>query len=71
MYCTVAEVRGAINFPDTGAPVSDADITEFIAQSEEEIEVIYKTKFGNIEITSTATSGTTTTIVDSSQSRLA
>jgi len=47
-YCTVAEVKGAINFPTTGAPVSDSEIESFIEQSEEEIENIYKTKFGAI-----------------------
>ncbi len=63
-YCTASEVKAAINFPSTGAPVSDSDIEAFILQSEEEIENIYKTKFGNVEIDSTATSGDTTTITD-------
>ena len=63
-YCTAAEVRAAINFPSTGSPVSDSDIEAFISQSEEEIEDIYKTKFGNVEYSSTATSGDTTTITD-------
>jgi len=67
-YCTAAEVKAAINFPDTGAPVDDDDITTFIGYAEEEIENIYKTKFGNVDIASTATSGSTTTIVDSAAS---
>lgn len=67
-YCTAAEVKAAINFPSTGAPVTDADITTFIGYAEEEIENIYNTKFGNIDLSSTATSGTTTTIVDSGAS---
>jgi len=67
-YCTATEVKSSISFPSTGAPVSDSDITTFIGYAEEEIEDIYKTKFGNIDITSTATSGSTTTIVDNSQS---
>lgn len=67
-YCTVAEVRAAIDFPDAGAPIDDAAIAEFIIDSEEEIENIYKTKFGNVDEISTATSGTTTTLVDSGAS---
>ena len=61
-YATVAEVKSTINFPSTGAPVIDSDINSFISYAEEEIENIYHTKFGNIEKTGTATSGTTTTI---------
>lgn len=53
-FCTAAEVKAAINFPSTGAPVSDADITTFIGYAEEEIEDIYKTKFGNISESGTA-----------------
>jgi hypothetical protein len=61
-YCTAAEVRAAIDFPSTGAPISDTDITTFIGYAEEEIENIYKTKFGSVEATGTAESGDTTTI---------
>lgn len=61
-FCTPAEVRAAIDFPDTGAPVSDTIIQAFIDESEEEIEEIYHTKFGNVESSLTATSGDTTTI---------
>jgi len=67
-YCTAAEVRAAINFPDTGGPVDDADITTFIGYAEEEIEDIYKTNFGNIDKSDTADSGTTTTIVTGASS---
>lgn len=67
-YCTVAEVRSAIDFPDTGAPIADEDILEFIIDSEEEIEEIYKTKFGNIESSGTADGDfSTTTFSDSSK----
>lgn len=66
-YCTVAEVKEAINFPVLGAPVSDATIETFIGYAEEEIQEIYHTYFGNIEVASTATSGTTTTIVETAQ----
>ncbi len=67
-YCTVAEVRAAINFPDTGAPVSDTDILSFIGYSEEEIENIYNTKFGNVEASGTADGDySTTTFSDSTQ----
>ena len=64
MYCTAAEVRAAIDFPATGAPVSDAIITTFIIQAQDEIEDIYNTHFGGIEATLTAVSGTTTTITN-------
>lgn len=61
-YCTPAEVRGAIDFPDSNAPISDTNIQLFIDQTEEEIEEIYHTKFGSIESALTAASGDTTTI---------
>ena len=54
MYCTVEDVKNAVNFPSTGAPISDAAITDFILDSEEEIEKIYKTHFGSIEDSGTA-----------------
>lgn len=64
-YCTAAEVRAAIDFPDTGAPISDTNISEFILDSQDEIERIYKTKFGNIEYSGTATAGAASTMTDS------
>ena len=67
-YATAAEIKAAINFPSTGAPVSDADITSFIGYAEEEIESIYHTKFGNVEATKTAVSGSTTTLVNAAES---
>lgn len=68
-YCTAAEVRAAIKFPDTGAPVSDTVIEGFITDAEEEIEDIYKTKFGNVEDSGTADGDySTTTFSDSSKS---
>lgn len=66
-YCSPAEVKSAINFPDEDAPVSDCDINRFILDSEEEIESIYKTKFGNVEVDSTATSATSSTITDTTK----
>lgn len=66
-YCTYAEVKTAINYPSTGAPVADADITTFILQAETEIESIYKTKFGNIESSGTATAGASGTITDAAK----
>lgn len=63
-YCTVEDVKSAVSFPTAGSPVSDADIQSFIEDSEEEIENIYKTKFGNVEDLGTATSATATTITD-------
>jgi len=67
-YCSTAEVKAAINYPSTGAPVSDADILTFIGYAEEEIENIYKTKFGSVEITGTADGDySTTTLSDSGE----
>jgi len=67
-YCTASDVRAAIDFPSTGAPISDADIEEFITDSEEEIEELYKTMFGNIEASGTADGDySTTTFSDSTQ----
>ena len=34
-YCTVDEVKAAVDFPDTGAPISDADIQEFIFDAQD------------------------------------
>ena len=53
-YCTIAEVKEAISFPSDGAPLADSVIGSFILDAEEEIEDIYKTKFGNIEQSGTA-----------------
>ena len=67
-YCTAAEVKAAINYPTTG-PVTDANILVNIGYAEDEIENIYKTKFGNIEITGTADGDySTTTLSDSGES---
>jgi len=60
-YATVSEVKAAIDFPATGAPVTDANIQAFILDSEEEIEDIYKTKFGSIEESGTADGDYSTT----------
>jgi len=48
-WVTAEQVRNAINFPSTGAPISDAVINEFILDAQDEIERLYKTKFGNVE----------------------
>jgi len=56
-WATAAEVKSAINFPTTGAPVSDADIATFITDAQVEVEQIYGTKFGNVETSGTASSG--------------
>jgi len=68
-FCTADEVKSAINYPSTGAPVTDADITVNIGYAEEEIENIYKTMFGNIDISGTADGDyATTTLSDSGES---
>lgn len=67
-WATASEVKSALGYPSTGAPVSDSDITSFIAQAQDEVEKLYKTKFGNIELTDTATGGTGSTIVKSTAS---
>ena len=67
-YCTVADVKSAVNFPNAGAPITDATIAEFIGYAEEEIENIYKTKFGSIETSGTADGDyAVTTLSDSSE----
>ena len=68
-YCTAAEVRAAIDFPATGAPIEDSVIGEFILDAEEEIENLYHTKFGNVEDSGTADGDfSTTTFSDSGKS---
>lgn len=68
-YCTAEDVRRAVDFPSSGAPIADADIEEFIKDSEDEIENIYHTKFGNVEDSGTADGDySTTTFSDSSKS---
>ena len=69
-YCTVTEVKQAIDFPETDAPIEDDVIQEFIYDAEEEIEDIYKTHFGNVEDNGTASSGTVNTLVDSTKTWL-
>lgn len=66
-YCTAAEVRSAIDFPSSGAPIEDADITVFITQSQNEVENIYKTKFNSTEDSGTASAGAASTLTDSSK----
>jgi len=68
MYVTIKEVKDAISFPSDGAPIADSLIGNFILDAEEEIEDIYKTKFGNIEQSGTADGDlSTTTFSDSSK----
>ena len=67
-YCTATEVKEAVNYPSTGAPVSDAVIEGFILDSQEEIENLYKTHFGNVEDSGTADGDyATTTFSDSTK----
>ena len=60
-YCSADDVKEAISYPSTGAPVTDAAITNFILDSQEEIEDIYKTMFGVIEESGTADGDYSTT----------
>ena len=53
-YCTVEDVRTAVNFPATGAPITDDQIQQFIYDAEAEINDIYHTTFGHIEATGQA-----------------
>ena len=39
-WCTAADVRRAVSFPSSGAPISDTDIEEFILDAQEEIEIL-------------------------------
>lgn len=68
MYTTVQAVKEAINYPSTGAPIEDATIAGFILDAQDEIESIYKTKFGSVEVNSVATSSTINVLTDSEQS---
>ena len=36
-YCSAEDVKSGIDFPDTGAPITDAIINEMIIESQEEI----------------------------------
>jgi hypothetical protein len=66
-YVTVQAVKDAIDFPTVGAPLTDDQILANIISAEQEIEEIYHTKFGNVEVSSVATSGTLSTIVDTTK----
>ena len=67
-FCTIEQVKQAISFPSDGAPLADAVIGNFIKDAEEEIEDIYKTKFGSIEDYGTADGDcATTTFSDTSK----
>jgi len=61
-WVTNSEVKAAINFPTPGAPVPDSDIDEFIIDSQQEIEDLYKTRFGHIETSGVVASATANTI---------
>jgi len=68
MFCTIQEVKEAVNFPNIDAPIDDDSIQEFILQSEEEIEQIYHTNFGVVEDKGTADGDyATTTFSDSTK----
>lgn len=67
-YVTTQQVKEAIDFPSDGAPLENGVIEGFIKDAEEEIEDVYKTKFGNIEDNGTADGDfATTTLSDSSK----
>lgn len=61
-------MKDSVDFPTSGAPISDSVIQGFIDDSEAEIETIYKTRFGNVEVSSTATSGAVGSLTDTTQS---
>lgn len=46
-WATASEVKAAISFPETGAPVSDTDIETFVVQAQEEVNLIMHTEFYN------------------------
>ena len=67
-WVTATQVKAAINFPSTGAPLTDAQIEDFILDSQEEIEQLYNTRFGHVETNGTADGDySTTTFSDSTQ----
>lgn len=65
-YCSIAEVRSAIGL--SSSIVSDADIQLFISYAQSEIENMYKTKFGHVDDSGTATAGGASTLTDSGAS---
>jgi len=68
MYCTVADVKRAAGYPDSGGPISDADITANILDAMDFIDDYTGTVYWSIETSGTATSGDATTITDSGKS---
>jgi len=65
-YCTTEDIKNAVDFPGVGAPITDAAIQDFIDQSVEEIENIFNTKFGYINLSGTSTAGgVSASLVDS------
>ena len=66
-WCTVQEVKDTLNWPVTGAPVSDAVLLTFIAYAQEEVELVMKTKFGNVEDSGTASAGGAATLTDATK----
>ncbi len=67
-YATVSEVKRIVKYPSTSAPVSDADILANVRDAQATIDALTGTKYWSEEDAGTATSGTTATLTDSSQS---
>ena len=69
LIVTVQEVKDAVNFPTIGGPVSDTAWERFIRDATEEVERIYKTRFGWVDDSGTADGDfSTTTFSDSTKS---
>lgn len=66
MYCTTDEVYEATLLTTSEVPA--ANVTEFIRSAEAEVDAFTHTTYWNVEDSGTATSGTSTTLVDSGQS---
>lgn len=70
-YTTVQAVKDAIGFAGWNSSITDPNIQTYIDLAEEEIEFIYKTKFGNVEQSGTASTGGTTTLTDATKTFVA
>jgi len=66
MYCSASDVYRTAGI--TSSEVSEADVTQFILEAEEEVDRITNTTYWAEEDSGTASGGSSTTLVDSSKS---
>ena len=66
MYCTTAEVYSAAQLDSTVVP--EADVEQFIAAAEKEVDLATFTTYWVLQSSGTASAGTASTLTDTSQS---